>query len=117
MVNQSRAQKESEMTLLAILLMTVIVFLSRYLFLEPRVPLKLNHHAQRLLSYSGSVVLTALWAPIVFLPEGEFSLKFNNPYLIGAILTALLMWKTKNILLTTILSMAVFLFLKLVVFN
>ncbi|MGX9417515.1 AzlD domain-containing protein [Vibrio sp. RC27] len=105
------------MNMLSILAMTAIVFLSRYLFLEPKVPLKLSYHAQRVLSYTGPVVLTALWAPIVFLPDGDLRLTLNNPYLIGALLTAFIMWKTKNVLLTIVLSMIVFLFLKLSVFN
>ena len=101
------------MTMFSIFAMTAIVFLSRYIFLEPKVPLRLSYHAQRLLSYSGPVVLTALWAPIVFLPDGELNLTVNNPYLSGALLTALIMWKTKNVLITIIISMVVFIFLKL----
>ncbi|MEF1229880.1 AzlD domain-containing protein, partial [Vibrio fortis] len=50
---------------LTILLMTAIVFVSRYLFLEPAVPLRLNASARRLLRYSGPAVLTAIWGPIV----------------------------------------------------
>ena len=105
------------MIMLSILSMTAVVFLSRYLFLEPRVPLKMNNHAQRLLSYSGPVVLTALWAPIVFFPEGEFSFRLDNAYLIGAVVTGLLIWKTNNVLLTIVISMGVFMICKLVVFS
>jgi branched-subunit amino acid transport protein len=104
------------MILLPILAMTVIVFLSRYLFLEPKVPLKLNHHVQRLLSYSGPAVLTAIWAPIVFSPNGELSISLDNPYLLSALITGLLIWKTNNILLSILLSMSVFLLLDWAVF-
>ncbi|MCZ4293486.1 AzlD domain-containing protein [Vibrio sinaloensis] len=101
------------MIMLAILAMTSLVFLSRYLFLEPRLPLRLNPQAQRLLAYSSPSVLTAIWAPIVFMPEQELWVSANNPYLIGALVAALLAWKTKNVLLTTIVSMVLFLCLKL----
>jgi branched-subunit amino acid transport protein len=101
------------MVILSILAMTALVFLSRYLFLEPKLPLKLNPQAQRLLSYSSPAVLTAIWAPIVFMPEKELWIAPNNPYLISAIIAALIAWKTKNVLMTTIVSMLIFLCLKL----
>ncbi|WP_414932905.1 AzlD domain-containing protein [Vibrio europaeus] len=102
------------MIMLSILAMTVLVFASRYLFLEPRLPLRLNPQAQRLLKYSSPAVLTAIWAPIVFMPEKQLWLSADNPYLIGALIAAFLAWKTKNVLLTTLVSMVVFLFLKLI---
>ncbi|KOO08951.1 AzlD domain-containing protein [Vibrio hepatarius] len=101
------------MILLSIFAMTLLVFVSRYLFLEPRLPLRLNPQAQRLLSYSSPAVLTAIWAPIVFMPEQELWVTPDNPYLIGALVAAVMAWKTKNVLLTTFVSMAVFLVLKL----
>jgi len=101
--------------ILSILAMTFVVFLSRYLFLEPKVPLKLNHHAQGLLSYSGPVVLTALWAPIVFVPNNTLSLTLANPYLLAGLATALLIWKTRNVLLSILLSMGLFLLLNAVI--
>lgn len=101
------------MILLSIFAMTLLVFVSRYLFLEPRLPLKLNPQAQRLLSYSSPAVLTAIWAPIVFMPDKQLWLTPGNPYLIGAIVAAFTAWKTKNVLLTTFISMAIFLVLKL----
>ena len=101
------------MILLSIFAMTLLVFVSRYLFLEPRLPLRLNPQAQRLLSYSSPAVLTAIWAPIVFMPDKQLWLTPSNPYLIGAIVAAFTAWKTKNVLLTTFISMAIFLVLKL----
>jgi branched-subunit amino acid transport protein len=99
---------------LTILLMTAIVFVSRYLFLEPAVPLRLNSSARRLLRYSGPAVLTAIWGPIVFAPEKSLWVSGENPYLIAALVTFLLMWKTGNVLVTILLSMGVFLLYNLV---
>ncbi|MGR5148053.1 AzlD domain-containing protein [Photobacterium alginatilyticum] len=93
---------------LTLLAMALLVFSSRYLFLEPRLPLRLNAQAQKLLSYSSPAVLTAIWAPIVFLPEGELSVSWHNPYLVAAIVAVLLAWKLKSVLLTAVISMAVF---------
>ncbi|WP_186728102.1 AzlD domain-containing protein, partial [Vibrio sp. T20] len=52
--------------------------------------------------------------PIVFAPEQTFWPSLENPYLIGALVTGVLIWKTGNVLLTIGVSMAVFLFYNLV---
>lgn len=100
------------MILLSILAMTVVVFISRYLFLSPKLPLKLSSNTQRLLSYSSPAVLTAIWAPIVFIHDGALALSLYNPYLIAAVLAAFIAWKTKNVIATTLISMAVFFVVK-----
>jgi len=103
------------MILLSILAMTCLVFLSRYLFLEPRLPLRLSPAVQRLLSYSSPAVLTAIWAPIVFTHDSKLDVGAHNPYLWAALLAGIIAWKTKNVLLTTVVSMTVFLILNLIV--
>ncbi len=104
------------MVMISIFLMAALVFVSRYLFLEPKLPVKLGAETKRLLSYSSPAVLSAIWAPIVFTPEGTLWLSFGNPYLLAALLAAFLAWRTHNVLLTTVVSMVVFLTLKLWVF-
>ncbi|WP_153448775.1 AzlD domain-containing protein [Vibrio algicola] len=99
----------------SIIAMTAVVFLSRYIFLEPRLPVKLNVKAQRLLSYSSPAVLTAIWAPIVFVHDEQLALSLNNPYLIAAILAALVAWKTNNVIATTVISMGCFFILNTVI--
>ncbi|MCG6451131.1 AzlD domain-containing protein, partial [Vibrio parahaemolyticus] len=49
--------------------------------------------------------------------EQSLWLESTNPYIWAALLAGLLAWRTKNILLTTVVSMAVFLLLNLVVFS
>ncbi|MDG3085711.1 AzlD domain-containing protein [Vibrio hannami] len=104
------------MTAISIILMTLVVFLSRYLFLEPSVPVKLSYGMRRFLSYSSPAVLTAICGPIVFAPDGEAWIGIDNPYLIAALVAALVMFKTKNLLLSIVVSMALFLLLNLVLF-
>lgn len=96
------------MILLSIFAMTAVVFLSRYLFLEPKLPLKLNHTTQRILSYSSPAVLTAIWAPIVFIQDDKLAVNASNPYLIAAVIAAAVAWRTKNVIATTVLSMGCF---------
>ncbi|MCW8329867.1 AzlD domain-containing protein [Photobacterium sp. SDRW27] len=93
---------------LTILAMTLLVFFSRYLFLEPKLPLRLNAQTQKLLSYSSPAILTAIWAPIVFLANGHLTLTWQNPYLIAALVAAIVARKRENVLLTAVISMAVF---------
>ncbi len=91
-----------------LLLMAALVFISRYLFLEPRLPIRLGPRILHFLHYTGPAVLTAIWAPIVFHQGGELNLAINNPYFIAAIVAAIIAISTRNVLLTTVLSMALF---------
>lgn len=104
------------MILFSILAMAALVFFSRYVFLEPKLPLRLAPQLQSMLGYSGPAVLTAILAPIVFSPEGELWIAVDNPYLLCAILACVIIYKTGNVLLTTVLSMVVFLVLNNLVF-
>ncbi|MEF1251017.1 AzlD domain-containing protein [Vibrio owensii] len=101
------------MIFLSILAMTALVFTSRYLFLEPKLPLRLGGRTQKVLSYASPAVLTAIWAPIVFMPEGKLSVTWQNPFLLAALLAAAIAYFTKNVLLTTIVSMVAFLLLRI----
>lgn len=100
------------MIMLSILLMMALVFTSRYLFLEPKLPIRLGVRTQKILSYASPAVLTAIWAPIVFIPEGELGLSLQNPFLLAAIIAVLIAYLTKNVLMTTIVSMVAFLLLR-----
>ena len=96
---------------LIILAMAGLVFISRYAFLEPKLPLVLSHNTQRFLSYSAPAVLTAILAPIVFVRENELSLTLDNNYLIGAVIACIIACYTRNTLLTALVSMGVFFFI------
>ncbi|QFI36810.1 AzlD domain-containing protein [Moritella marina ATCC 15381] len=93
---------------LTIILMTVIIFFSRYIFIEPKLPLRLNANMVKFLSYSAPAVLTAILAPIVFLQDNTLHLNLDNSYLIGAVFAVLLILLTRNTLLTAVLSMLLF---------
>lgn len=93
---------------LLIILMAVIVFASRYLFLEPKLPLKLNDTALRLLSYSAPAVLAAVIGPLILIDDGQLNLDPLNPYLLAAMAAVVLMLISKNTLVTVLLSMGLF---------
>jgi branched-subunit amino acid transport protein len=86
----------------------LLVFASRYIFLEPRLPLRLGPRILHFLHYTSAAVLTAIWAPIVFHRDGQLDLEISNPYLIAATFAAILAVTTRNVLLTTVLSMGLF---------
>ena len=67
-----------------LVILTLITFGCRYLFLEPKIPIRLNYQAKHFLSYSAPAVLSAIAAPILFLPEGELALTLSNRYLWSA---------------------------------
>lgn len=92
-------------------LMAFIIFVSRYLFLEPKLPIKLNEKTLQFLSYAAPAVLTAIAAPIVLVHEHTLHLSIQNNYLIGAIIACLLAYFTRNTLLTVLLSMGLFFFI------
>lgn len=96
------------MITLTICLMACIIFLSRYGFLEPRLPITLNAATLRFLSYSAPAVLTAIWGPIVFVSEHKLNLNWQNHYLVCAVFAIVLAITTRNTLLTTIVSMMLF---------
>ncbi|MFC3034290.1 AzlD domain-containing protein [Pseudoalteromonas fenneropenaei] len=93
---------------LTILLMAGVTFGTRYLFLHHKLPFVIGPKAQRFLSFSAPAVLTAIWVPIVLLPDGELQLNWHNPYLWGALVAIAVAYKTHNIYATTIAGMVTF---------
>lgn len=102
------------MTLVTILLMALITFLTRYLFIHPKIPLRLNAKVVSFLSFSAPAVLTAIWVPIIFIREGELALSLTNPYIIAATVAVLLASKKVNIYLILLTSGALFIALKMI---
>lgn len=86
----------------------LIVFSSRYIFLEPKLPLKLGAKAERLLVYSSPAVMTAIIGPIIFLPEKSLDISLSNEYLLAAMITVLIAWRINHALAVTLLGTAVF---------
>ncbi len=92
--------------------MTLLVFLSRYLFLEPRLPISLGPRLRQLMAFSTPAVLAAIISPMVFVENQEFVTALDNPYLLGTLCAVILIVLTRNTLITTIVSMAVFALIK-----
>mgnify|MGYP000933655609 CR=1 FL=1 len=61
------------------------------------------------LKFIPPAVLTAIIVPAVLQPRGQLDMSLGNAYLIAAVAAALISWRTKNLLLTIVLGMAIFL--------
>ncbi|XQW83990.1 AzlD domain-containing protein [Thalassotalea piscium] len=96
------------MTLLTIVLLAIISFTTRYLFLHPKVPVRLGPRMVRFLSFSAPAVLTAIWVPIIFVQQQQLILSWRNPYLVAATVAVVIAAKTKSVYLTLFISVAVF---------
>ena len=100
------------MIYLMIVAMGLVVFFNRYLFIEPRLPVRLNRGAREFLGFAVPGMLTAICGPIRFLADHHLNLSPTNPYLLAGLCAVGLMVWTRNVLLTVLLSMAVFYLLR-----
>ena len=90
--------------------MALVTFGIRYVIFPISKRLKFSRLFERVLSYVPPVVLTAIIVPSVLMPGGEgLNLRLNNPYLIGAVAACIIGGIFKNLLLTIVMSMVVFL--------
>ena len=101
------------MTLITILLLACITFCSRYLFLHPKLPLRIGVRMSHFLSFSAPAVLTAIWVPIIFIKDNSFHGSITNPYLVAATVAVITAYKSHSIYLTLGTSITVFIALQL----
>ncbi|UUO25568.1 AzlD domain-containing protein [Colwellia sp. M166] len=94
--------------MLIIILMALITFTTRYLFIHPRLPVRLGAKVAKLLSFSAPAVLTAIWVPIIFVQQGQLNMSLQNPYLIAATFAVLTAAKSKSIYLTMLVGLISF---------
>lgn len=90
--------------------MALVTFGIRYIMFPISGRFRFPELFEKSLSYVPPVVLTAIIVPSVLMPTGDsLNLKLTNPYLIGAIAACIVGGVFKNLLLTIVISMAVFL--------
>ncbi|AXA25299.1 AzlD domain-containing protein [Pseudomonas putida] len=97
---------------LLIVAMGVVVFLNRYVFLEPRLPLRLGSNVRQFLGFAVPGMLTAICGPIIFLPDHQLNLDPLNPYLLGSLVAIALVLLTRSVLLSMLASMLIFFVLR-----
>lgn len=90
--------------------MALVTFVIRYIMFPLSGRFKFPDLFERGLRYVPPVVLTAIIVPSVLMPTGDtLNLKLSNPYLIGALAACAIGGLFKNLLLTIVVSMMVFL--------
>lgn len=100
------------MILATVLGMAALVFLNRYLFLEPRLPLRLGRNLRTFLEFAVPGMLTAICGPILLSGEQSLTATLVDPYLLAGLAAVGLMLWTRRVLTTVILSMGVFYLLR-----
>lgn len=93
--------------LLTFIGMGLITFSQRLSFIALADKLTLPPLLRRGLKYVPTAVLTAIFAPDMFMPSGRFDLTLSNAHLIAGLAAILTAWLTKNVLLTMLIGMAV----------
>ncbi len=88
--------------------MTLVTFGVRYPVLALVGRTELPPALLEALKFIPPAVLTAIIVPAVLMPQGTVALGYTNAYLVAGIAAALISWRTKNLLLTITLGMAVF---------
>lgn len=89
--------------------MTLVTFGIRYLLLPLSGHIPFPDGLQRALRFVPPAVLTAIIVPAALMPDGSaLQLSHTNPYLVGAVLTALIGWLSRHLLVTIVCGMAGF---------
>jgi branched-subunit amino acid transport protein len=88
--------------------MALILFFNRYLFLEPRLPIRLNRGVKEFLGFAVPGMLTAICGPIIFVKDRALNLSLDNPYLLAGLCAIGLMVWSRNVLLSVVSSVALF---------
>jgi branched-subunit amino acid transport protein len=88
--------------------MALVTFAVRYPVLALVSKLTLPPTLLAALKFIPPAVLTALIVPALLAPDGEeINISLSNDYLIAGLVTALVAWRTKNLLLTLAVGMLV----------
>ncbi|MEI7411409.1 AzlD domain-containing protein [Pectobacterium aroidearum] len=96
------------MSWLLIFVLAAIVFFNRYIFLEPAVPVKIPVLLHRALKYSAPCLLTAICGPIILMDHGVIRAFPDNPYFLGTIVSVVISFFIRNIVVAVLLSMLAF---------
>jgi branched-subunit amino acid transport protein len=89
--------------------MAMVTFAIRYLLFPLSGRIRFSDNLKRALGYVPPAVLTAIIVPATLIPDGQaLNLTWANAYLAGAVITAVIGWLSKNLLITIVGGMAGF---------
>ncbi|OTG87591.1 branched-chain amino acid transporter [Acinetobacter sp. ANC 4558] len=93
------------MSWMLIIGLSLIVFINRYIFLEPKFQFQLPIFIQKMLKYAAPCLMVSLCVPIIFYQNHEFRELIHNVYLYSAIITIVVAQLTQKLLLSIVLSL------------
>lgn len=101
--------KGLKMSWTLIFAIAALVFLNRYLFLEPRVDIRLPYFVRRMLHYSAPCLLTAMCIPVIFFDTTQ-QLRpiLSNIYGYAALATIAFYLCSRRILFSSVFGFIVF---------
>jgi branched-subunit amino acid transport protein len=91
-------------------ILTVAIRLSFIFFMEK---IKVPDWFKRSLRFIPSAILSAIILPGLVAPNGTIDFSFHNTQLIAGALAVVVAWRTKNVLLTILVGVAVLIVLQL----
>ena len=93
--------------------MVLVTFSVRYFLFVAAGQFEFPEIVSRALRFVPPAVLSAIIFPAILAPtNNELNLHFNNPYLFGGFIAAIVAWKSKNLLITIVIGMCGFLIWK-----
>jgi branched-subunit amino acid transport protein len=95
--------------------MALVTFGVRYPVLAIFGRINMPERVQRALRFVPPAVLTAIIIPEMFIRDGDFALTYTNAYLMAGLVSGVMAWRTKNLLLTIVVGMTFFLLWRAVV--
>ena len=96
-----------------IVLMMAVTFGVRYPVLALVGKVNLSQTVRRALAFVPVAVLSALSAPIVMISDGQWNVSVGNEYFVASVVAIAIAWKTRHLMLTILIGMAVFTLLRL----
>lgn len=94
-----------------ILIITIIsigTFLIRFSFIYLHGRFKLPQWMENAMKYIPTAILSALIFPAILIKEDVIWISIQNPRLIAGAIAMFIAWKTKDLLLTTIVGLGIF---------
>jgi branched-subunit amino acid transport protein len=85
--------------------MALVTFSLRYPVLALLSRFDLPEPILRALRFVPPAVLAAIILPPVLLPDGELTIQYTNAPLVASLVSVLVAWRTKNLLLTILIGM------------
>jgi branched-subunit amino acid transport protein len=97
--------------ILACLAMTAVTYLCRALFTVSVSRVQISPWWENYLTFIPFAVLTALITPYLLLPGPAMKLSLINPYILAGVATFIVSYRTRNLVISVMVGMALFLLL------